>query len=93
MNARKRQTWFSLAMNSARLALEAQQVVALRAAKLAAGGVAAQTEAARMMSEKVFACMEATTMLTFGRSPHTVVRRYRTRVRANTRRLTGHGRG
>jgi hypothetical protein len=74
-------------MDSASLAIEAQHVIALRAAKLAAGGVAAQAEAARMMSEKVFAFAEASTMLAFGQSPGTVVRRYRTRVRANARRL------
>jgi len=80
-------------MDAATLAVEAQQVMALRAAKLAAGGTAAQAEAARMVSEKVFACMEASTLLAFGRSPRKVVRRYRTRVRANTRRLTASGRG
>jgi hypothetical protein len=74
-------------MESAALAVEAQQVMALRAARLAAGGAAAQTEATRMMSEKVFACVEASAMLAFGGSPQTVVRRYRTRVRANARRL------
>jgi hypothetical protein len=92
MSARKRQTWLSLMMESASLVLEAQHVIALRAARLAAGGAAAQTEAARMMSEKVTACVEASTMLALGRSPQMVVRRYRTRVRANARRLTASGR-
>jgi hypothetical protein len=87
MGSGQRQTWFSLMMESAALAVEAQQVMALRAAKLAAGGAAAQAEATRMMSEKVFAYMEASTMLAFGGSPRRVVRRYRTRVRANARRL------
>jgi hypothetical protein len=79
-------------MESASLAVEAQQVIALRAARLAAGGAAAQAEAMRMMTEKAFACVEASTMLAFGRSARTVVRRYRTRVRANARRLTASGR-
>ena len=92
MSARKRQTWLSLMMESASLVLEAQHVIALRAARLAAGGGAAQTEAARMMSEKVIACVEASTMLALGRSPQMVVRRDRTRVRAKARRLTAPGR-
>jgi hypothetical protein len=74
--------------DAATLALEAQQVMALRATRLAAGGAAAQTEAARMVSEKVVAYAEASTMLALGKSPHTVMRRYRTLVRANSRRLT-----
>jgi hypothetical protein len=88
MRTRQRQTWFSLMMETATLAVEAQQVMALRIAKLAAGGPAAQTEAAMMMSEKVVAYAEASTMLALGKSPQTVMRRYRTRVRANSRRLT-----
>ncbi len=88
MRTRQRQTWFSLMMETATLAVEAQQVMALRLAKLAAGGTAAQTEAARMVSEKVVAYAEASTMLARGKSPETVMRRYRTRVRANSRRLT-----
>jgi hypothetical protein len=88
MGARKWQSWFSLVMESASLAVEAHQVMALRFAKLAAGGAAAHNEAARMMSEKVVACVEASAMLASGRSPQTIVRRYRTRVRANARRLT-----
>lgn len=83
-----RQTWFSLILESAALAVEVQQVMALRMAKLAAGGGAAQTEAAWMMSEKVIAYTEASAMLVLGKSPQTVMRRYRTRVRANARRLT-----
>ena len=75
-------------MDAADARVEAQQVMALRAARLAAGGAAAQTEAARMMSEKVFAYAEASAMLALGKSPQTVMRRYRTRVRANSRRLT-----
>jgi hypothetical protein len=75
-------------METATLAVEAQQVMALRAARLAAGGAAAQTEAVRMTSEKVVAYVEASNMLALGKSPQTIMRRYRTRVRANSRRLT-----
>jgi hypothetical protein len=74
-------------VDAATLALEAQRVIALRAYKLAVGGTAANTEAARMVSEKVFACMEAANTLSFGGSPKRVMRRYRTHVRANSRRL------
>ena len=88
MRTRQRQTWFSLMMENATLAVEAQQVMALRITKLAAGGAGAQTEATRMISEKVVAYAEASTMLALGKSPQTVMRRYRTRVRANSRRLT-----
>jgi len=80
-------------MDAAALGVDAQQVMALRAARLATGGAAAQAEAARMMSEKVFAYAEASAMLALGKSPQTVMRRYRTRVRANSRRLTASRRG
>jgi hypothetical protein len=82
------QTWLSLMIEMAALAGEAQQVMLLRAAKFATGGAAAQAEATRMMSEKVFAAMEASVTLAFGGSPRKVVRRYRSHVRANARRLT-----
>jgi hypothetical protein len=80
--------WFVTAAEAASLAVEAQRVVALRAVALAAGGAAARSEAARMMSEKAVACVEAATTLALGGSARKVVRRYRTRVKANARRLS-----
>ena len=61
------------------LGLEAQRVIGLRLIKLSSGGPAAQAEAFRMVSEKSAALTEAGLTL--------VIRRYRTRVRSNKRRL------
>ena len=75
--------WFDLAM----LALESQQVIALRMLRLAAGGAGAQREARRMVSEKIVAAAGANARLMTGASPGSVVRSYRKKVRANARRL------
>jgi hypothetical protein len=80
--------WPTFAFDFARLGFEAQQVVLLRLMKLAAGGPAARAEATRMVSEKAFAAAEAATSLAMGGSGRKVVRRYRTRVKANARRLS-----
>jgi hypothetical protein len=76
--------WSNLAM----LAVESQQVIALRMMKLAAGGTKAETEAHRMISEKVTEAGNATMRLMMGASPDSVVLDYRRKVRANARRLT-----
>jgi hypothetical protein len=81
-------TWLALSADNARLALEAQQVIGLRMMKLAAGGAAAQAEMTRMFTEKAFAGGEAAATLAFGGSARKVVRGYRTRVKANRRRLS-----
>jgi len=87
-----------LMLQGAWLALEAQQVIALRLTKLAMGGSAAMREAHRMMTEKVDATTKATGMITGAMargSPDCgsdlVVRMLRKRVRANRRRLIGGG--
>jgi len=67
---------------------EAQHVIALRLVKLAAGGPAAELEARRMVTEKIAASAEAVATLATGGSPQTVLRRYRTIMRANTKRLS-----
>jgi hypothetical protein len=77
------------AAEGARFAFEVQQVIALRALKIAAGGAAAQIEATRMISEKALAAAEAAAILTTGGSGRKVARRYRTHVRANLQRLRG----
>ena len=59
MNTGLLKTWLALSADSARLAFEAQQVIALRMMKIAAGGAAAQAEITRMFSEKAFAGGEA----------------------------------
>ena len=69
------------------LGLETQHVIGLRFMKLSRGGRAAEAEALRMVSEKTSALAEAGTTLARGGSAGTVIRRYRTHVRANKRRL------
>jgi len=87
--------WWELATDSWRLGLEAQAVVGLRLAKLAAGDAAAAAEAQRMVSEKVLAAAEAQarTMsdILAGQARHAPKRNlalYRRKVRANRRRLS-----
>jgi hypothetical protein len=80
--------WLDLTLNTAFLGLETQRVVGLRLMKLAAGGTAAQTEAQLMVTEKMAAFAEAAVTLATGGSAHKVLRRYRTHVRANERRLS-----
>lgn len=70
------------------LAMETQQVVALRMAKLMTGDAAAGVEAQLMVSEKVFAMGEAAMTVATGGHPRKVVRNYRHKVRANKRRLS-----
>jgi hypothetical protein len=80
--------WFTFTLDATMLGLETQRVIGLRMMKVAAGGPDAQTEMARMVNEKTAALAEAATTLAFGGSAGTVVRRYRTHVRANERRLS-----
>ena len=77
-------SWSNLAM----LAFESQQVVMLRLHKIAMGGTDAANEMQLMTSEKVEAAAHATGRLMSGASPDSVVSGYRTRVRANIRRLS-----
>ena len=79
--------WLRLTMDATMLGFETQRVVSLRLAHLAAGGAAAEAEAQRMVLEKGTAFMEAATTLALGGSAGKVIRRYRTHVRANERRL------
>jgi len=69
------------------LGLEAQRVIGLRLINLSGGGPAAQAEALRMVSEKTAALAEAGLTLARGGSAGRVIRRYRTHVRSNKRRL------
>jgi hypothetical protein len=56
--------------------------------KIAGGGPAAHAEAHRMVTEKTAALAEAAVALATGGSAQKIVRRYRTHVRANERRLS-----
>ena len=80
--------WMKFALTMARLGQETQDVMALRLMKLARGGTPSQLEAQRMLTEKGFALAEAASTLAVGGSMAKVVRRYRSHVRANKRRLT-----
>lgn len=85
---------FSLAASGAQLALDAQQVIMLRLAKLARGGPRAQAEATRMVAEKVRALGESQTLVikavATGKghtAPEKVLGHYSRKVGANKRRL------
>lgn len=80
--------WTRLALASAQAWQEAQTVMVLRALRLARGGALAQREMQHMLFEKGVAHTEAMMTLATGGSMHKVVRRYRSQVRANKRRLT-----
>jgi hypothetical protein len=81
------QSWLRLSLDAALLGFETQRVVNLRLAMIAAGGAAAEAEAQRMVTENGAAFLEAATTLATGGSASKVIRRYRTHVRANERRL------
>jgi len=80
--------WWKLSSDLAFAGMEAQGVIALRMMKLARGGPAAEREARRMVAEKIGASAEAAVALASGRSPDSVVRRTRTVIRANKKRLS-----
>ena len=78
--------WFRLASDATLLAMEAQTVIGLRLGQIAMGrGSLAENHL--MVSEKMLAFAEAATTMAMGGSAHTVVKGYRRKVRANTRRL------
>ena len=79
--------WWKTGMDMAMLGLEAQGVIAQRLALLATGSPQAQVEAQRMVTEKLFAAGEAAMLMATGGSHSAVIRGYRRKVRANSRRL------
>ena len=80
-------SWMKLARSASLLGLESHQVITLRLAKLAKGGRAAQTEAHRMVAEKITAAQAAALNLAMGGRARSVVSNYRKKVRANRTRL------
>ena len=80
--------WMDFAFDSALLCAEAQEVMGLRLMKLAGGGPHAEREALRMVAEKGLAFAEAASSLAAGTPVERVMRRYRSIVRANKRRLS-----
>lgn len=87
-------SWLYLPFDMWRAGLEAQQVIGLRLAMLAGGGMAASAETNRMIAEKMSAALEAqhisTTAALTGNAaeiPSRTVALYRRKMRANRRRL------
>jgi hypothetical protein len=79
---------FNFWYNATMLSAEAQSVIGLRMMTIAMGGSNAQTEAHRMVTEKIAASMGAAATLMSGGTVDSVVAGYRKRVRANYRRLS-----
>jgi hypothetical protein len=88
--------WCALSLQTAWLGWEAQNVIALRLILMAAQSPGNQTEARRMVTEKVAALAEAqaaaATAVIKGGKNHRIAKKllgvYQKRVRANRRRLT-----
>jgi hypothetical protein len=88
--------WCALSFQAARLGWEAQSVMALRMMRLASQGGHGQSEAHRMVTEKVAALAEAqgaaSAAAISGGGSYRVAKKvlgvYKKRVRANKRRLT-----
>ena len=89
-----RNPWFRFGVNAWSLGTDASSVIALRALKIVAGGVAAEVEARRMVSEKIEAGLALQTLaltgglgLTASSAATKMLTHYRRKVRANRRRL------
>jgi len=78
--------WFRLASDTTLLAMEAQTVIGLRLGQIAMGrGSLAENQL--MVTEKMLALAEAAATIAAGGSAHKVVKGYRKKVQANTKRL------
>jgi hypothetical protein len=77
-------SWYASQM----LALEAGEVMRLRMEKFAHGDADCEQEACLMVTEKVFAALEAGASFLAGKPIAAIVERYRQHVAANTKRLT-----
>jgi hypothetical protein len=88
--------WISFSIKAWKLGFEAQNVIALRLMRMAAGGARADAEASRMVSEKMVAAGEAqlaaTTAFMQGHKDHVVAGKalavYSKHVNSNKRRLS-----
>ena len=94
MAGRRANPWFSVGLDAWTLAAESSAVIGLRMMKLAAGGVAAETEAQRMVVEKVEAALALQSLaisgglgLSANGAAAKSLAHYRRKVRANRRRL------
>jgi hypothetical protein len=88
--------WTTMAMESTMLAIESQQVIAMRLTKFAFGGPDVDREAKLMVSEKMESLAQVSQMMMMAAlggqhdlGAGKVVRHYRKKVRANVRRLGG----
>ena len=79
--------WIKLSSELLQAQWEAQRVIGLRLARIAGGGSNAITEIERMVTEKLAANANAGAAVMAGKSPRAILRRYRTIMRANERRL------
>jgi hypothetical protein len=78
--------WLKLASDATLLAMEAHTVIGLRLGQIAMRrGTLAENQL--MVTEKMLALTEAATTMVTGGSVHQVVKGYRKKVRANTKRL------
>ncbi len=92
--ARRKDDWPSTMFDAWALGMEASAVIGLRTMVLAGGGARAQSEAIRMTTEKMAAAADVGLKFWTGGLPQApdaatraVIRDYRTKVRANRRRL------
>ena len=92
--SKTRKAWLRLGWDAWALGMEASTVIGLRTMKIAAGGAAADSEARRMVSEKVEAAAALQAMAMTGALGFTApgaarkaVAHYRRKVQANGRRL------
>ncbi|WP_199228418.1 MULTISPECIES: hypothetical protein [unclassified Caulobacter] len=92
--ARRKEDWPSTMLDAWALGMEASAVIGLRTMVLAGGGARAQSEAIRMTTEKMAAAADVGLKFWTGGLPQApdaatraVIRDYRTKVRANRRRL------
>ena len=77
-------SWLNMTM----LAAESQRAIFLRMMRISLGGRAGAREAARILPEKAMAMTVAAAQVARGASPDTVVKGYRSKVKANIRRLS-----
>ncbi len=87
--------WAAMAMQGTMLAIESQQVIALRLTKLAMGAPDSQREAELMVTEKVNAMVDSGHMMFKAAmgghadmGAEKIIQHYRSTVRANRRRLS-----
>jgi hypothetical protein len=87
--------WAAMAMHGTMLAIESQQVIALRLTKLALGEPDSGREAELMVTEKVHAMVDSGHMMFKAAlgghadmGAEKIIKHYRTTVRANRRRLS-----